>query len=64
MPLDPTSLIDVATTIVMGYMAFTGRRLVISVEKLNIKMAEIVNELQHHDWRLSRLEDGKDCEHS
>lgn len=43
-------------TIVLSYAAYVMRRMLTSIEKLNIKIAVVVNELEHHNFRISQLE--------
>lgn len=50
-------VLTASLTIICTWLAFLFKRLISSIERLNIKIAEIVAHLTYHDQRISKLEE-------
>lgn len=50
-------LLDGAAIAVFGYFADSVRRVVTSIEELNLKVAVVINQLSDHDRRIVNIEE-------
>ena len=56
MELELSSVISGAMTLVLTHAAFTMRKMLSSIDRLNVQIAEVIKEIEFHDLRLGRLE--------